>query len=193
MTNVESGLATNRVLLRRWRDDDLSPFAAMCADPEVMRHYPATMSRAESDAAVGRIHRTFEERGFGLWAVELPAVASFIGYVGLTVPSFEAHFTPCVEIGWRLARHHWACGYATEAARLALRVGFEQFDLQEIVAMTVPANTRSLGVMNKLGMTHDPADDFDNPMLDVASPLRRHVLHRLSKSRWALQRCAQSD
>jgi RimJ/RimL family protein N-acetyltransferase len=179
-----ASFTTARLVLRTWQASDLDPFAAMSADPAVMKHYPSTLSREDSDAMAARIRRAFEVRGFGLWAVELPGQAPFIGYVGLTVPRFEAHFTPCVEIGWRLARQYWHQGYATEGARAALQVGFEH-GLEEVVAMTVPANVRSLRVMEKLGMVHDPADDFDNPLLDPESPLRRHVLYRLPKARWA--------
>ena len=141
-----------------------------------MEHFPGVLTRAESDAMVERIEAHFERYGFGLWAVEVRERGSFIGFVGLAVPSFEAHFTPCVEVGWRLAQQCWGLGYATEAARAAVTFGFGQLSLEEIVSFTVPANERSRCVMNRLGMTHDPADDFDHP----AQPgRRRHVLYRL--------------
>jgi RimJ/RimL family protein N-acetyltransferase len=126
-------IETPRLLLREWTDADLEPYAAMNADPAVMEHFPALLSRAESDAQAGRIRAQAEERGFGLYAVELPGRAPFIGFVGLMAPTFEAHFTPCVEIGWRLARAHWGLGYASEGARAALRFGFERVGLREIV------------------------------------------------------------
>ena len=175
-------IQTPRLLLRPWRDDDHAPFAALNADPVVMEFFPSTLDRTESDAAVGRIREHFAARGFGLWAVEVPGTADFIGFVGLAVPRFEAHFTPCVEIGWRLAREHWGRGYATEAARAAIRFGFEELALGEIVSFTVPANVRSRAVMERIGMTRSPADDFDHPALPEGHPLRRHVLYRLSRA-----------
>ncbi|MBX7097831.1 MAG: GNAT family N-acetyltransferase [Myxococcaceae bacterium] len=171
-------LPTSRVVLRDWRDEDLAPFAALNADPAVMEHFPACLTRAESDALAARIRTRLAARGFGLWALELPGVATFAGFVGLTVPIFEAHFTPCVEIGWRLARVHWGHGYAQEAARAALAFGFDVLDLPEVVALTVPGNARSRRVMEALGMRHDVADDFDHPSLPAGHPLQRHVLYR---------------
>jgi RimJ/RimL family protein N-acetyltransferase len=153
----------------------------MNADPRVMEHFPAVYSRDESDAAAGRIAAHFAERGFGLWAVEIPGIAPFVGFIGLNVPSFEAHFTPCVEIGWRLAADFWGCGYATEGARAALQYGFGELKLDEIVSMTVPANQRSWHVMEKLGMTRDPGDDFDHPRVPAGHPLQRHVLYRIKR------------
>jgi ribosomal-protein-alanine N-acetyltransferase len=169
------------LLLRGWREDDRAPFAALNADPEVMQHFPATLSRAESDALVDRIDAMFAEHGFGLWAVEVRASGEFIGFVGLAAWDFEAHFTPAVEVGWRLARSSWGHGYATEAAREAVTFGFDEAGLDEIVSFTSPGNTRSRAVMERLGMTRDPADDFDHPRLPVGHPLRRHVLYRLPR------------
>jgi RimJ/RimL family protein N-acetyltransferase len=168
-----------RVLLRQWRDEDRDPFAALNADPEVMRHFPSTMSREQSDAMVDWASGLIEERGWGLWAVEVVGGAPFIGFVGLNEPRF---MPDTVEVGWRLAREHWGHGYATEAAREAVRFGFEELGLDEIVAFTVPANTRSRRVMERLGMTHDPADDFDHPNVPDG-PLKRHVLYRLRRPR----------
>ena len=172
-------IRTERLLLRRWRDADGTAFAAMNADARVMRHFPATLSREESDAVVARIESHFSEHGFGLWAVEVPAVAEFAGFIGLCHPRFDAHFTPCVEIGWRLAAEHWGRGVATEGAMAALDFGFKTLGLDEIVSFTVPANLPSRRVMEKLGMTHDPRDDFDHPLLPTGHELRRHVLYRL--------------
>lgn len=177
-------LRTARLLLRRWRPDDLAPFAALNADPRVMEHFPATLTREESDAAAQRIEAHFEQHGFGLWAVEVVGGAPFVGFVGLAIPRFEARFTPCVEIGWRLAAEHWGHGYATEAAREALRFGFEALELAEILSFTVPANLRSRSVMEKLGMTHEAADDFDHPLLPAGHALSRHVLYRVSAEQW---------
>lgn len=151
----------------------------MNADPAVMEHFPSLLTRAESDQTVGRIVKHFDEHGFGVWAVEVPGVASFIGFVGLMVPRFQAHFTPCVEVGWRIARPHWARGYATEGARAALAYGFDALGLGEIVSMTVLGNDRSRRVMDKLGMRRDPDGDFDHPLVESGHPLRRHVLYRL--------------
>ena len=172
---------TERLLMRRWRDGDRPAFAAMNADPAVMEYFPSTRDRRESDAVVDRIEAHFDARGFGLWAVEIPGLVPFIGFVGLWTPSFEAHFTPAVEVGWRLAREHWGRGYATEAAEAAVAVGFDALGLEEIVAFTVPANFRSRRVMEHLGMTHDAADDFDHPGITEGHALRRHVLYRLGR------------
>jgi len=143
-----------------------------------MEHFPAVLTRAGSDELVDRIEAHFERHGFGLWAVEVVDQVPFIGFVGLAVPSFEAHFTPCVEIGWRLALKSWGRGYATEAARACLAFAFERAGMDALVAMTVPENIRSRRVMERLGMTHDPADDFDHPTLPDR---RRHVLYRLNR------------
>jgi RimJ/RimL family protein N-acetyltransferase len=169
---------TPRLILRRFVPADREPFAAMNADPEVMHHFPGVLSREESDRVAGRIEAHFAQRGFGLWAVEIPGVTAFAGLVGLAVPRFEAAFTPCVEVSWRLARAHWGQGYATEAAGAALGFGFDQLGLNEIVSFTVPDNLRSRRVMERLGMTHDARDDFDHPLLADGHPLRRHVLYR---------------
>lgn len=152
----------------------------MNADPEVMRYMLRPLAREESDAFIDRAERHFEEHGFGLWAVELSTDGSFIGYVGLWTPSFEAHFTPAVEVGWRLDQSSWGNGYATEAARAAIADGFERIGLTEIVSFTVPVNLRSIAVMERLGMTRDPDDDFEHPNVPQGHPYRRHVLYRLA-------------
>jgi RimJ/RimL family protein N-acetyltransferase len=173
-------LRGERVLLRGWRMDDLEPFADLNADPRVMEHYPEPLTRAQSDAMVReRILRQFAERGYGLWAVELPGTAPFIGFVGLQVPTFEASFTPCVEIGWRLAFDSWGCGYATEAARLALAFGFAEAGLDEIVSFTSPENRRSVAVMERLGMRYD--GQFEHPNVPPGHRLRTHILYRLTR------------
>ncbi len=177
-------LRTARLLLRQWRDSDSEPFARLNADPRVMEHFPSTLSRARSDSLVeaNRVH--FAAHGFGLWAVEVVDESPFIGFVGLAVVRFDSHFTPAVEIGWRLAAASWGRGFASEAAAAALRFGFETLELNEIVSLTVPRNQRSRGVMQRLGMQHSAADDFDHPVLDSGHPLRRHVLYRLSRHQW---------
>jgi RimJ/RimL family protein N-acetyltransferase len=177
-------LRTDRLLLRAWGEADLEPFAAMNADPVVMEHFPAPLTRAESDDMVHRIEQRWGDGRPSLWAVEVPGVAPFIGFVGLLEPSFDAPFTPCVEVGWRLAAAHWGRGYAPEGAHAALAHGFDRLGLDEIVSFTVPANTSSRRVMEKLGMHHDPVDDFDHPNLGESDPLRRHVLYRLTVSEW---------
>ena len=179
--NPPHDLRTERLLLRRWRPADCALFAALNADPTVMEFFPALLSREESDARIARIEAHFDRHGFGLWAVEIPGVAPFAGFIGLSIPDYETPFTPCVEIGWRLAAAYWDRGYATEGARAALAFGFDTLQLTEIVSFTVPANLRSRRVMEKLGMTHQPTDDFDHPLLPEGHWLRRHVLYRIAR------------
>jgi len=177
-------IATPRLLLRGWRNSDLPAFAAMNTDPEVMAFFPGTYGRAESDKRVVRIREHFRRHGFGFWAVEAPGTAPFIGFTGLWTTDFETPFTPCIEIGWRLAARFWGRGYATEAARASLRFGFATLRLGEIVSFTAEGNLRSRRVMERIGMTRDAAGDFDHPGLPADSPLRRHVLYRLSRAAW---------
>lgn len=183
-------LSTERLLLREWLPSDREPFAALNADLRVAEFLGEPMDRAASDALVDRIEAHWASDGHGLWAVERRADGAFIGFVGLAAPTFEAVFTPCVEIGWRLDHAAWGHGYATEAARMALRFGFEERDLAEIVSFTVPANVRSRSVMERLGLSRDPTDDFDLASLAEGHELRRHVLYRLGRDAW---RIAQPD
>lgn len=178
---IERGpeLRTERLRLRRWVPADREPFAALNADPVVMEFFPSTLTRDESDAIAFRIELLFEQQGFGLWAVEIPGVTPFAGFIGLAVPRFEAHFTPCMEIGWRLAAAYWGRGYATEGARASLTFAFDTLHVSEVVALTAAGNVRSRRVMERLGMTREPSDDFDHPMLPPGHPLRRHVLYRI--------------
>jgi RimJ/RimL family protein N-acetyltransferase len=208
LTNVPA-LRTTRLILREWHDTDLAPFAALNADPAVMEHFPGTLSRAESDAAAARIRAEMTERGFGLWAVEVPGVAPFVGFTGLSVPRFEAHFTgkrsaqrgpsrsgvirDCVEVGWRIAREHWGRGYAPEAAHAAVAFGFERLGLPELVSFTAAGNSRSRRVMEKLGMTHDAAEDFEHPALAPGHPLRWHVLYRIRSEAFARGRAVTAS
>lgn len=171
-------LRTPRLTLRAWREGDRDAFAALNADPDVMRHMPKLLTRQESDAMADRIEAHFESRGFGLFAVEVAGVADFVGFVGLTHVPFEAHFTPAVEIGWRLARAHWGQGYVTEAGKACLAFAFGELALTEVVSFTVLANERSWRVMERLGMTRDPKGDFDHPRVPEGHALRRHVLYR---------------
>ena len=180
-----TALRTPRLLLRGWREEDREPFAALNADPQVMEYLPATLTRTESDAFVDRMQAGLEAEDHGLWAMEVRATGEFIGYTGLANPSFQASFTPCTEVGWRLARSAWGHGYATEAARTALRVGFGTLALTEVVSFTAVGNARSRAVMARLGMSHDPAEDFDHPSLPAGHPLRRHVLYRLTRQEWS--------
>lgn len=186
-------ILTERLLLRAWRATDREPFARMNADPRVMEFFPAQLKRPESDALADRIEAGFAKHGYGLWAAELVADRAFIGFVGLSVPSFEAHFTPCVEIGWRLAAEQWGKGLATEGAREVVRYAFGDLRLDSLVSMTVPANLASRRVMEKLGMTHEPADDFDHPNLPAGHPLRRHMLYRLRRHSKALPEPEKQD
>lgn len=173
-------LTTTRLILRHWLDADRIPFARINADPRVMEFMPAPLTAGESNALADRIESHFSQHGFGLCAAELRATNSFIGFVGLSVPSFTAHFTPCVEIGWRLDANYWGHGLATEAAQEIVRYASEILGLPSLVSFTVPANTRSRHIMEKLHMTHNPADDFDHPNLPQGHPLRSHVLYRLA-------------
>jgi len=177
-------LDTVRLRLRQWRSSDLAPFAELNADPRVMEFFPSTLTREESDAAVSRWQSQIAERGWGFWAVEVRATGQFIGFVGLQVPLAPLPFAPCVEIGWRLAHAHWGKGYATEAARGALRAGFERLGLQEIVSFTAVNNRRSRAVMERLGMQETEAT-FQHPSVPEGSPLREHCLYRLTREQWA--------
>jgi ribosomal-protein-alanine N-acetyltransferase len=182
-------LTTDRLLLRPWRDGDREPFAAMSTDSQVMEFFPIPHTREESDAFVDRTKRGFAERGWGWFAVEERATGAFAGVAGLAPVRFEAHFTPAVEIGWRLARWAWGRGFATEAARASVTFAFETLGLDEVVAFADPANERSLAVMRRLGMTHDPADDFDDPLLRGRDGAVLHlVLYRLTAAGFAAAR-----
>lgn len=173
-------IRTERLLLRQWTVADHEPFFRINSDFRVMEFFPHAMPRQDSDALVERIQTHFDSCGFGLYAVEIPGRRLLSGFIGLIVPRFEAHFTPCVEIGWRLRFEDWGHGFATEGARAVLREAFRHLSLDEVVSMTVPANQRSRRVMEKLGMTHDPDDDFDHPLVPD-HPLTRHVLYRIRR------------
>lgn len=172
-------LQTERLLLRGWRDEDLPAFAAMNADPVVCRFLPGPMTRDESDAMAGRIRFFMQAEGWGLWACELKETGDFLGFIGLSRPTFEAPFTPCVEVGWRLASPFHGRGLASEGARAAVDYGFNVLGLAELVSFTVPENLPSRRVMEKLGMSRDPHEDFDHPRFPEGHRLRRHVLYRL--------------
>jgi RimJ/RimL family protein N-acetyltransferase len=179
---AEAELRTERLVLRPWRDADFAPFAALNADPRVMEFFPKTYSADESAEGMARIRGHFATHGFGLWALQPIAGGPIIGMAGLAVPHFQAHFTPCVEVGWRLAVEHWGRGYATEAARAALAFGFGRLGLLEIVSFTTTHNWRSRRVMERLGMSYTPDDDFLHPGIPDGHALRPHVLYRLPRA-----------
>ncbi len=174
-------LTTERLVLRGWRESDRQPFAVLNSDPRVMEYFPRQLSAEESGRMSEQIEAHFKQHGFGLYAAELRENQAFIGFIGLAVPRFSAPFMPCVEIGWRLSAAHWGRGLATEGARAVVRHAFDVLGLDELVSFTVPANVRSRRVMEKLGMTRSPADDFYHPSLPEGHPLRRHVLYRLRR------------
>ena len=178
-------IRTERLLLRRWRDDDRPAFAALNADPAVAEHLQGPMTRNASDAFIDRIEVHWREHGWGLWALEVPGVAPFIGYVGLW-PANYVTGRPMVEVGWRLAREFWGHGYVTEAAQEALRFGFEEVGLDEIVSFTVPQNERSWRVMERIGLVRDPTGDFDHPRVEAVRypDLVHHVFYRLGHEAW---------
>ena len=178
-------LETDRLILRAWREADKAPFAALNADPEVMRYFPKPLSRAESDDLADRLAARMSENGWGWYAVEVKGGAACIGMVGLNVPHYPIPGGPGVEVGWRLSRDSWGKGYATEAAAGCLDYGFGRLGLPEIVAFTALPNTPSRAVMERLGMVRDPDADFDHPLLAEGHPLRRHVLYRQTADRWA--------
>jgi len=174
-------LITERLLLRHWRDSDRLHFQRMNADPRVMEFFPEPLTAEASDALFARAREHCNLHGFGPFAVELLDTGTFIGFIGLSVPAFDAHFMPAVEIGWRLGFEYWGRGLASEGARAALEFAFNDVGLEQVVSFTVPANLRSRRVMERLGMTHDPADDFEHPRLSEGHPLRHHVLYRAAR------------
>lgn len=176
-------LRTERLHLRPWRESDRPPFAALNADPQVMRWFPSTQGREASDASIDLWQAQFAERGWSNWAVALRQEGTFIGFVGLTVPRRPLPFSPCVEIGWRLAAAHWGRGYATEAAQACLEAGFGPIGLDEIVSFTALGNRPSRNVMERLGM-HNRGEDFDHPALPPGHALARHCLYRLRRAEW---------
>lgn len=180
-------MITERLILRPWRKKDLEPFARLNADPRVMEYFPNILSHEESDQMVMRMQAKIDKRGWGLWAVSVPNVSEFIGFIGLNDVDkafFPVHFAPAIEIGWRLAFDYWGKGYATEGAKACLKYGFESLKLDEIVSFTAVQNKRSRKVMEKIGMHCDPKDDFDNPKIAEGDRLRPHVLYRLRNNEW---------
>jgi RimJ/RimL family protein N-acetyltransferase len=180
----QPSLATERLKLRRWRTTDREPFADLNADPDVMRYFRSPLDRPASDTFIDRIESSFDERGYGLWALEVRSTGEFIGFTGLALQTYDAPFTPAVEVGWRLSRAAWGHGYATEAARAALNFAFDVQELDEVVSVTTETNAPSRAVMRRLGMTRNPADDFAFPSLPEGHPLRPSVLYRISRRSW---------
>jgi RimJ/RimL family protein N-acetyltransferase len=190
---VETGpeipaVRTARLLLRDWREEDRAPFAALNADPVVMEHFPTPLARRDSDAAVDRFRAGWREHGYGLWAAERRDTGAFVGFVGLGAVTFEAAFTPAVEVGWRLAREHWGVGLATEGARASLRYAFEVVGLPAVVSFTAVGNRRSRAVMERLGMRR--VGEFEHPGVPPGHTVRPHVLYRLAAPDW---RAGQGD
>lgn len=179
-----STLRTQRLVMRPWREADLEPFAAINGDPEVRRYFPSVLSRAESDGNAQFLSSAFEPEGYGPWAIEVPGVASFVGFVGIWKVTFDDPPRGRVEIGWRLAQAHWGKGYATEAAAAALAFGFGPGGLEEIVAFVVPDNRASRSVMDRIGMRENPAAAFDHPRVPEGHPRRRHFLYRIRRAEW---------
>jgi RimJ/RimL family protein N-acetyltransferase len=178
-------LETERLILRQWKPEDRKPFARMNADPVIMEYMPRALDEKASDKLVLRFQEHFKAHGFGLYAIERKEDGAFMGFVGLNTVEFEAHFTPAVEIAWRLDYEYWGQGYATEAARRVIEHAFDELKLKEIVAFSVHDNSRAIHIMEKLGMRHDPKGDFDYPSLRKGHPLGRFVLYRLSRKDYA--------
>ena len=179
-------LRTDRLLLRPWTDEDREPYAALNADPEVMEHFPAPLTREESDAAVDRFMAAFDEHGWGLWAAERLDTGEFIGFIGLAIPSFDAPFLPGVEVGWRLARDQWGNGFATEGGAAALAFAFDVLGFDEVLSFTAVENQPSRRVMERLGLHHQPDEDFVHPNVPADSHIRHHVLYRITADQRAL-------
>lgn len=180
-------LHSQRLLLRPWQPADLRGFAELNGDPQVMRHFPSVMSRAQSDAMARRMQAHFVTHGFGYWVLERHDQPGLLGVLGIQHVGFAAAFTPAVEIGWRIQRAHWRQGYALEAAQAVLAHAFGQLQLEQVLAFTVPANLPSQALMQRLALERNPADDFAHPLLPVGHPLRSHWLYRLSRERWLTQ------
>ena len=174
-------IETERLILRTWQEHDIESMAAINEDPKVCEYLPGIANREATAAGIAKIRQHYEDHGFSLYAVELKSSSTFIGFLGLMIPSFKAHFTPAVEIGWRLASDHWNQGYA----KAVLAYAFDTLKLNEVVSFTVVNNKASRRVMEKIGMQHNPADDFAHPNLADGHPLRQHVLYRISKKEFS--------
>ena len=175
---------SDRLLFRQWRDEDKKIFCELNSDPVVMEFFPNPLAREESDRFVDKTVKFIAQNQWGLFAVELKDEGRFIGFIGLATPSFEMHFTPCTEIGWRLHKNFWKKGYATEGAKAVLNFAFNNLKKKEIVSFTSKLNLPSIAVMERIGMKHDPDDDFEHPKLKETHPLKPHVLYRIKKEDW---------
>ena len=182
--NRDIVMETERLTLRHWKESDLVPFAKMNANPKVMEFFPKTLSLEESNAFAGKIQKELKETPYGLWAVEVKKKASFIGFIGLHYQDFEADFTPCIEIGWRLDNNFWGKGYAFEGASAVLEYAFNTLGLKEVVSFTAKVNLRSIHLMKKIGLKNDPKDNFLHSKLEDGDPLKPHVLYRLKEQDW---------
>jgi len=190
---TERTLRTARLAMRTWRDEDAARLAELHASPEMMRFLGGPMSRADCDAMLARMRAHWEARELGAWALTLRDTGELVGLAGIVVPRFETRFTPCVEILWRLAPAQWGRGLVTEAARAALDDGFDRLAFDEVLAFTVAQNERSWRVMDRLGMTRDPADDFDHPLVEEGSPLKRHMVYRVARAAWIASRASRAS
>ena len=186
-TNYPAVLQTRRLILRQWQESDFLPYAKLNADQRVMEFMLGTMTEEETRQSIENIEKHFDAHGFGRWAVQIADSEKFIGFVGISIPTYTLPFSPCVEVAWRVCPDEWGKGYAPEAANEAMRDGFERVGLQEIVSFTTLINLKSRRVMEKLGMQYCPAEDFDHPMVPQGHRLRRHVLYRMSKADWNLR------
>ena len=176
-------LKTERLILRQWTNDDLASFSNISGDAEVMEFYPKPLTEEEGYSLGARFQSLINERGWGFWAIEIPGQKKFIGFVGLHIPKENLPFSPCVEIGWRLAKEYWNQGYATEAAQESLSYAFAKLNLNEVVSFTTLANLRSQAVMQKIGMSNT-GDNFMHPDIDVTHPQCEHVLYKINKLEW---------
>jgi len=181
MSNAPT-IETARLLLRPWRDADVDAWSAMNADPRVMEFFPSAYSREESEEVATRLRKRLDDAGRGWWIVEMKDGGAFAGTIALQSVPFDAHFTPALEVGWRLPFAAWGKGIATEGGGAAIAFAFEQLGYDELVSMTARLNVRSQRVMERLGMTHDPRDDFEHPRIDPGHRLRPHVLYRIRRN-----------
>lgn len=180
-------LTTERLVLRQWQDSDNAPFARMNADADVMQWFANPLTPEESAMMVQRLSTMINHFGWGVWALEVPGVADFIGFVGLALTVMPVPFSPFIEVGWRLDKAHWGNGYAPEGARASLAYAFDTLKQREVVSMTTVGNLKSRRVMDKIGLHRDEADDFDLPRLPIGHPIRPHVLYRITDSEWREQ------
>jgi [ribosomal protein S5]-alanine N-acetyltransferase len=183
-------IQTKRIGLRAWLEEDVEPFSRINADPEVMKFFPGPLSKVETERFVSAIENHFNEKGFGLYAVDELASCDFIGFIGLNTATFESDFTPCVEVGWRLSPEYWGKGFATEGALACLKKGFQEFSLEEIVSFTSAINNRSVAVMKRIGLKYRM--DFDHPRLDPKSQLCKHALYSLTRMEYETQRAEKA-